>query len=199
MAFALAFSLQDFPATARVLLLFGEFLLRTYRAPKAVTNALSSVRTFHLMHDLPTGGCDSFHLSLFRRALPLTVRHVPFQAPPLPFGLLEDLCAGAVRRGPLGLVFRALLVSVFFSMGRLSSFVPAGPGRFDASRLPVRGDLRHSGRGFELQIKWGKAQQDASDAFWVPLLPYRGSPACPVVALRALTGLLAPLGPLAPL
>ena len=64
-AFALLFGLQDFPATSHVLLLFGEFLLRTYRAPKAVTNALSSVRGFHLLHSLTTEGCDSYYLTLF--------------------------------------------------------------------------------------------------------------------------------------
>ena len=198
-AFAIFFGLQDFPAAARVLLLFGEFLLRTYRAPKAVTNALSSIRGFHLLHNLTTEGCDSYYLTLFRRALPLTVRHVPARAPPLPFQLLEDLCSLAAHRGPLGIVFRALLATVFFSMGRLSTFLPSTEGRFDTSRWPVLGDLQRQGGGYRLRIKWGKTLQDAANGFWVPLLPCRGSPACPVVALNSLLQVLAHRGPGVPL
>ena len=91
----------------------------------------------------------------------------------------------AAALGPLGVVFRALLVRVFYSMGRLS-FVHSGVGAFDGSRLPTLADIRRMEAGFELRVKRGKAQQDAADFFWVPLLPCGGSPACPVVAFEAL-------------
>ena len=198
-AFTSWFGLPDFPASEGVLLLFGEFLLRTYRAPKAVTNVLSSVRGFHLLHGLPTDGSDHYHLALFRRSLPLTVRHIPARAPPLPFELLEKLCMRAVAGGPLGTVFRALLTTIFFSMGRLSSFVQDGGAAYDSSRLPTVGDLRRVGTGFELRLKWGKAQQDAADFVWVPYLPYTGSQACPVQAFCGLLQLLQGFGEGAPL
>ena len=197
-AFTIWFGLSDFPAGVRVLLLFGEFLLRTYKAPKAVTNALSSVRGFHLLHGLNTDGSDHYHLTLFKRSLQLTVRHVPTRAPPLPFELLEKLCARAMAGGPLGTVFRALLVVVFFSMGRLSSFAPDGTS-FDGSRLPIMGDLRHTGTGFELRLKWGKAQQNAADFIWIPYSPCLGSRACRVLAFEGLLRVLGDHGPGAPL
>ena len=187
--FTIFFGLTALPAVPQVLLLFGEFLLRTYQAPKAVMNVLSSIRGFHLLHGLPTGGCDHYRLFLFKRSLPLTLRHTPLQAPPLPFSLLEQLCARAARRGGLGVVFRALLAMVFFSMGRLSSFVPAQRGRLDTTRMPTSADVQRTETGFRLRLKWGKAQQDAADAYWVPLEPCAGSPACPVEALKALQAL----------
>ena len=81
-AFTSHFQLQDFPAAPRSLVLFGEFLLRSFRAPKSVTNAISAVRAFHLDVGLDVGAFGDRQLFLFRRSLPLTSRHVPTQAPP---------------------------------------------------------------------------------------------------------------------
>ena len=121
-AFTIWFGLSDFPAGVRVLLLFGEFLLRTYKAPKAVTNALSSVRGFHLLHGLSTDGSDHYHLTLFKRSLQLTVRHVPTRAPPLPFELLEKLCARAMAGGGLGDSFQGTFGRGFLWYGQTLIF-----------------------------------------------------------------------------
>ena len=47
----------------------------------------------------------------------------------------------------------------------------SGRRAFDGTRLPTLADLRPTGSGFKLRVKWGKAQQDAADFYWVPLLP----------------------------
>ena len=186
-AFTLFFALQDFPAVAGALLVFGEFLAGSMRSPKSVTNVLSALRTLHLEWGFDTGAFEQHRLWLFKRALPLTLRHRPCAAPPLPFELLERLCALADSLGAAGVVFTAFLATLFFTMARASSLLPRGVGSFDVTRLPTQGDLVARDGGFRLLLKWGKAAQDASQAFWVPLLPIDGSPACPVRRLRALS------------
>ena len=47
-AFTIYFSFRDIPAAPKTLLCYAEFLLRSYRAAKSVTNALSSVRRLHI-------------------------------------------------------------------------------------------------------------------------------------------------------
>ena len=186
MAFTQAFSFIDFPAVAGALQAFAEFLLQTCSAPKSVLNALGSVRHFHLDHGLHTGAFDSRQLQLWRRALPHTCRHVPAQAPPLPFQLLERLCGLSLRLGEAGVVFAALMAIAFASLARLSSLLPAAAGKFDTTRLPTVADLVWREGGWQLRLKWGKAHQDAAMAYWVPLLPVEGSPACPVARLISL-------------
>ena len=169
-----------------MLLLFAEFLLRSFRAPKSVTNAISSVRSFHLDLGLSVDGFEQHRLSLLKRSLPLTVRHVPARAAPLPYDVLESLCGTARGWGATGEVFAALLSCAFFAMTRLSSLVPPQGQVFDASRYPTGADVRFAGSKAWLHIKWAKAHQRADQGFWVPLLPVAGSAACPLRALSAL-------------
>ena len=186
LAFTLHFGLQAFPAAAKTLLCFGEFLLRSYRAPGSVTNVLASVRGFHLLRGFSTLGCDDTRLALFKRALPLTVRHTPAPAPPVTLALLERLCEKASQCGKLGLVFATFLSVLFFSVARASSLLPGTGARLDETRCPTWGDVRAGGEGLLLQLKWGKNRQSLAEAFWVPLGALRGSRACPVSNLGRL-------------
>ena len=63
-AFTAHFDLPDFPATPLSLVLFGEFLLRSFRAPMSVTNALASIKGFHLDGGLTTAAFASRRLVL---------------------------------------------------------------------------------------------------------------------------------------
>ena len=185
-AFALHYGLPPFPATPRTLVLFGEFLLRGYKAPKSITNAFSSLRAFHLDGNFDAAAFGSRRVSLFCRALPLTIRHVPARAPPLPLTTLELLCATAQTQGREGLVFAGLLAVTFFAMTRLSSLAPPAQGPYDFSRYPSFADVIVQGHSVRLRIKWGKCAQAPDQGFTVPLLPLRASPACPVTLLSAL-------------
>ena len=193
-AFTDLFGLKDFPADARNLTLFGEFLLRSFQAPSSVCNALANLRHFHLDVAMSTQAFDSRRVFLWKRALLATVRHVPVRAPPLPLVLLERLCELATKMGPLGQLFAALAAVLFFTMARLSSLLPAGTGSYDASRLPVWGDFRVAGVGHTLSIKWAKNMQSAGQGLQVPLARRPGSPACPVDNLRRLRKLLGSCG-----
>ena len=199
-AFALHFQTPDFPATVSSLLLFAEFLLRTYRAHRSVVNALSSLRTFHLVRGLPTDAFADYQLTLYKRALPLTVRHVPQGAAPLPFQLLEQLCSLAGAQGPAGVAFAALMAATFFSMARLSSLAPpTGGDRYDITRFPTWHDLTQAPIGVTLRIKWAKNRQEAGHSIAAPLLPLAASPACPVQLFSRLAAQRAAHNPAAPL
>ena len=185
-AFTDYFQMRDFPASVGTLVYFGEFMTRSFQAPKSITNALSSLRTFHELNGLDESAFSHVRLRLFKRALPLTCRHTPHIAPPMPFALLERLCQAASEGGDMGLVFAALLAVTFFAMARLSSMVPPRGQGFDGTRYPTLEDVQFAKKRVLLRIKWAKAHQAAEDAYWVPLLPATGSPACPVAALLRL-------------
>ena len=186
-AFALYFSFNPFPAEERQLLLFGEFLLRGYSAPKSVLNVFSSLRRFHSEHNFQVDGFDSVPLSRWKRALFLTVRTVPHRASPFPFQLLERLCSLAESSGPGGHTMAAFLTVAFHVCARASTLLSSTVGTYDFSRLPTLADVVRDGEGFSLFIKWDKTRQVSGQGFFAPLLPAGDSRACPV---RALNGLL---------
>ena len=184
-AFCIYFGFADFPAAPGVLLMFAEFLTRSYTATKSVTNALSSLRTFHLIHGFSPLAFDHFQVTLWRRALPLTERSIPSQAPPLTVPLLQRLCIRARGMGRGGLAFAALLATCFYSLARLSSLVSQVAGGADDSRVPLVRDLGWERDRVILSIKWGKTRQATSQGFRVPLLHVPGA-ACPYTLLASL-------------
>ena len=185
-AFALHFQTPDFPATVSSLLLFAEFLLRTYRAHRSVVNALSSLRTFHLVRGLPTDAFADYQLTLYKRALPLTVRHVPQGAAPLPFQLLEQLCSLAGAQGPAGVAFAALMAATFFSMARLSSLAPpTGGDHYDITRFPTWHDLTQAPNGVTLRIKWAKNRQEAGHSIAAPPATLGSFPCLPGAVVQS--------------
>ena len=198
-AFALHFGLRDFPVEVSTLLCFAEFLVRSFRAPKSVINALASLKSFHLLQGFTTVAFNDTRVAHFRRALPLTMRHAPEPAWALLLALLNRLCQRAHNAGQAGLVVGTFLSVLLFSMARASSLLPSSAGRFDATLLPTLSDVREEGDGWLLLLKWGKTAQARAQQFWVPLLPVGGSPACPVTLLHNLRGSLRGRGCDAPL
>ena len=185
--------------TVPTLLCFAEFLVRSFKAPKSVVNALASVKGFHLLQGFDTAAFDDTRVAHFRRSLPLTMRHELAPARALPLQLLNKLCIRAQGAGQAGLVFGTFLSVLFFSMARASSLLPSYSGRFDPTRLPTLDDVREEGDGCSLLLKWGKTAQDRTQQFRVPLLPVGGSPACPTTLLRGLRASLQDGGPDTPL
>ena len=179
-AFTQAFDFIDFPATVDSLLAFGEFLLSAVRAPKSVLNALGSIKHFQLDLQLSVEVFDARQLFLWRRALPLTCRHVPRQAPPMSLELLDQSCGLSLRLGTLGVVFAALMAFAFASLPRLSSLVAGTAGGLDTSRVPTFADVECREGILYLHIKWAKAQQGADCGYWVALLARAESRGCPV-------------------
>ena len=185
LAFCAHFNIQDCPASPRTLSLFVEFLLRSYRAPKSVTNAVASVRYFHTSLGFSTAAFTNFHFKHTLRALPLSVRHTQHPAAPCTLRNLEQLCRTLAHLGLRGLVFRALCTLAFHTLLRLSSLVPDRPV-FDHSRFPMATDLLRVQEGFLLRVKFAKNAQASDKAFVVPVLRADTEILCPVYALEQL-------------
>ena len=185
-AFSIHFQFRPFPADARTLLCFAEFTLRSFTATKSVTNALSAVKRVHLDLGFEVTAFEATALTRWKRALPLTVRWVPRQAPALPFNILESMCTKVATFGQTGRVMAALFAVLYHTMVRISSFLPGTIAGFDVSRHPTLADCRREEWGYSFQVKFAKAHQRPEQAFWVPLLPRPRSAACPVSALARL-------------
>ena len=181
----MTYTLPDVPASPRVLTLFVEFLLRTFRSPKSVTNTLASVHHLHLQLGAPVHAFTHYRVLSTIRALPLTVRHLPSPALPVTPALLKRLAFASREWAFKGLVFFSLCTIAFHTLARLSSLVPPSP-RFDPSRYPTFGDLSPSGSGFLLTVKFAKNAQALADSFTVLILPSTDPVVCPVAAILAL-------------
>ena len=196
--FCAHYGLRELPASPSTLILFVEFLARSFKHPKSITNTLAGVRSLHLHRRAPTAAFEDFHLTLMIRALPLTLRHLSNPASPCTLPLLHTLVTATERFGARGIVLRALFTVAFFGFLRLSSLLPERLP-FDSSRYPLLSDLTTTPDGFLLRVKHAKNAQRPQDAFQVPLLTLGTGPCCPVRALLALRESSLPPSTLQPL
>ena len=110
LSFTTHFELTPFPASLHTVLTFIEFLAGEYVSPKAVTNALASVRFYHERGGHSVVPFQHVQVRLAVRSLPFTMRVHVKRAPPFPQSLLEPLTAAAAAFGPWALAFRALVL-----------------------------------------------------------------------------------------
>ena len=179
------YDLLPFPASVDTLLCFIEFLTLSYRAPKAVSNVVASIRFHHERLGHGDGQFSHIRVRLALRSLAFTMRNHVSPAPPLPFRLLAPLVGAARILGDWDLPFGTLAVFAFFTFARLSSLVPPRTGVFDPSRWPTLGDLRVTEGMATLVIRYSKTRQTADGGFVVPLRASQAQP-CPVALAAAL-------------
>ena len=185
--FCMFFQLPDFPANDDTLSLFAEFLLGCYQSPYSVLNALSSIKFFHLLKSFDVSGFGTFRFKLTRLAIPKSMKHVPQGACPLDKSTLKDICEVALAMGKQGLAFAALCMVAFFAMARLSSLVPMSRSSCDLDKILTLKDIEPSAKGYNVYIKWGKTQQNASAGISIPILRNeKDFSCCPVLILSKL-------------
>ena len=185
--FCIAFGMVDFPASGNTLSLFAEFLCRTFISPSSVTNALSSIRFYHLLLGFSVLGFDSFHFALTKRALARTIRHLAKQAEPITPLILDRICDWSLNLGVKGLAFRALCLVAFSTLARLSSLVPVNSQCPDISRCVVISDISVNSNGFQILLKFSKTLQDLENKMTLPIVKsQRSAKSCPVIAVSSL-------------
>ena len=111
----------------QLMCMYAEFLLRSLRSPASAHSYLSAVSTLHVWLSQDIGVFSSAPLRQFWKAVDLTVRYFPNSKLPLTLPQLRILLSGSCTLGKFAVVFRALLSLTFFTMVRISSFLPLHP------------------------------------------------------------------------
>ena len=184
--FCTFFSLLDFPAAPNTLCLFAEFLIRSYTSHTSVLNALSSVKFYHLLGYFDITSFSNFKFLLTRRAITRSFNFLPNTTSGLDLSKLKLLCNLARSLGAQGKVFATLCITLFFSMARLSSFLPISLSKFDHTKIVTLGDISVANYGFDLKLNWSKTDQDFGRGIVIPLLKSSDPAICPVLALSEL-------------
>ena len=133
-SFCSLFAVTDFPVFQPVLAAYIEFLLLSFRAPGSVKSYISGLATFHNWMGWDTSVFHSAQLKLTWKAIDLTVRHAPCCSFALDTADLAILMSSCSILGSKTLLVRSLLSLLYFSMVRISTFLPATHSAFDRTR-----------------------------------------------------------------
>ena len=146
-----------------------------------IANYMAAVRTFHIIHGLPTEPFRDQRIKLYLKALKINAPFNPATRPTLDVAKLNSLLLFC-DTVPHAITFKALYVTCFFSFLRISNILPHSLAAFDNTRHLARGDFLVSGDAAVLLLKWSKTIQDRKFTLTIPLPNLAQSPLCPVTA-----------------
>ena len=181
--FACHYDITIFDLNPHFICAYIEFLLHSFKCPGTVRNYVSGLSTFCAWLDLDQTIFTAFPVRQMWRAVDLTVRYKPIKATPLGLKELACLLESSNILGKQQLTFRALVSLLFFTMSRLSTFLPKKISPFDHTRNLTLGDVFYSPAGMNIRIKWAKNVQLLTNSYFVPLFASSSSQICPVLNL----------------
>ena len=187
--FCAYFCLEPVPVTNNVLILFAQFLSRTFVSTASIKNYLNGVKVVNL----GLGFCfpkPDFSLTLLLRGLARLHPHEERRAIPLTPALLLQFFEVLDMSRSLDRAVWACFLICFFMFSRKSNMVPPSVDTFDLKKHLARGDIFTDSTGLLVLLKWSKTIQKGERHVLVPLVALPGSVLCPRTAyLNMVAGL----------
>lgn len=185
-AFAEFFQLKPLPASHITLSLYAQLLSRSLSSPDAIRNYVSSLKTLHLLSDLPIAQFDHPQLKFTLSGIKRSLQHTPARASPITPHILSQMIAYLNPTNPSHLVYKALFLTAFFTMARKSNLVPT-PHINSPDHFITRQDISLTPTTAIITFRSSKTNQSAARTHSVPLFHIPYSQLCPVTALRQMT------------
>ena len=169
----------------QVLLAFMQYLLDNQCSFSNITNYLTGIRAFFVVHGCNTEAFRHEQIQLFQKSIKLNVHFRPKANTIITIQQLQNIILSCdTLSHPV--VFKAVYLVAFFSFLRVSNLLPHSVRSFDPTRQLALGDLFFSEQGVTILIKWSKTLQNRHDTTTISLPDLGASPLCPVTALKTL-------------
>ena len=149
-----------------------------------ITNYLSVIRAFHIIHGLNTNPFKDERIQLFLKSLQIAAPLITVNRPTLDVEILQNIVIQCQSLS-YPIVFKTLYLAYFFSFLRLSNILPHSTSTFDHTRQLACGNFI----GFHtavLLLKWSKTVQVRKMSHTIPLSMLGASPLCPIAALTSM-------------
>lgn len=190
--FCLYFELPSIPSSVEILVLYAQFLSRSFKSVESVKNYLSAVKLLHLLLDLDHSQFESHHIKLVLKGLSRINKHTPNQALPITPQILLDIHKKLDLTCHHDTTIWCLFLHAFFLMFRKSNLVPDSIAKFDSCKQLCRKNITYDEKHDILLIKisWSKTIQFGERELEIPLVSIPHSPLCPVKAYLNMISLI---------
>ena len=174
--FCLWFKQPAIPCSLDSLILYAQFLGRSFKSVRLIMNYLYGVQVLHLLHDAQFPNLSEFQFRLFARGLSKRLPHIPKQAEPVTPVILLALYPFIDMHVKCHVALWASFLYAFFMMARKSNIVPPSKLKFDPQLYLCHGDITVCNAYVKVSMRWSKTNQDRSRFVTVPLPAIPGSP-----------------------
>lgn len=180
--FCLYFGLTYLPVSTDTLSLYAQFLSRSFKAPQAIKNYLSGVRTLHHLLGFSTELINGFLVNLSIRGIERLHPHQVKQASPITPKILSRIYQEINSDRKKDIVFWCLFLFAFFLFARKSNLVPNSVKDIKSGKFLLRKNVTLNDGILIISMAWSKTNQFGQKILKIPLLPIAGSVLCPVTA-----------------
>ena len=183
--FCLCNATSLYEVSLEFVLAYLEYLTQNKVSVPMLANNISALKAHFTMYNLQFSLFDHPRVRYFvkalkiNRPLALVTRNIMSLQQLQQLVLLCDL-------EPDGMVFKSIFLLAFFGFLRISNLAPHAVGAFDCTRHITRDDIEFHSQTMAITLKWSKTIQTRDRIHVVTLPRPKGSPLCPVRALKLL-------------
>lgn len=182
-AYCVYFHRKPLPASANTLCGYVQFLSRAIQPP-SIRNYLSGVKTLHSLLGFKYEFSDDFQLQLVLRGISRMNPHVPRRAKPITPQILTSVYHHMDKDSSLQRAVWACCLTLFFTMTRLGSILPASTKIQDTKSFLTRERLQFCREGLLVTLLQTKTIQFGRRRLHIPMI-ILDSFLCPVEAYRS--------------
>ena len=179
-AYCVYFQRKPLPASSETICGYAQFLSRAI-LPSSVKNYLSGVKTLHFLLGHEYQFSDDFHLQLLLRGISRLNPHVPRRAKPVTPDILKKIYQRMDRDSSLQCATWACSLTLFYTMSRLGSVLPASCKAVYTHSFLTRDRVNFCKEGLLVTFLQTKTIQFGRRRLHIPLLKLN-SFLCPVEA-----------------
>lgn len=172
------------PASPSTISAYVAFLTRRTVSFQYILGHLNAIRLLHLYHGSPTDAFTSFDVMLTKKGLKRMLGTATRQKHPITPAILLSIRRLLDLNLTSHALTWALFTVAFFSFLQKSNLVSLTASTFDCNRHLARQDIKFTGSGCLLRIKWSKTRQSKDGIHIVPLPSIPNSALCPVTAIQ---------------
>ena len=185
LAFCICMGVAMNSIDVKVVLSFLECFVINKCSTAMISNYVSAIKACFVLHDLPYHLLDHPKVKLFQKSMRINRPLALVSHNIIDLSRVETI---SIACGTLHCaeVLRAVFLTAFFGLFRLSNLAPHSLSAFDPSRHLTGKDLFFTKKFVKILIKWSKTMQTRDVAQVVSLPKLKNKIICPFTALRAL-------------
>lgn len=175
--FTLYYGLQSLPASLNTILIFMQFLSRSFKSISSIINYVQGVRTLHYLNNFKFPELSkSFEYKMLIRGLRRLKPHTPRRALPITPHILLTILTTIDFHSSKESTFWCLLLTLIFSFSRVGNILPKSQQKFDHKKHLVYKDITSTEHGLIILLKHSKTNQFAQRCHLIPIAKQPDSP-----------------------
>ena len=181
--FCCYFGLQAKPFVEENLVVYIQFLARSFKSPQSVKNYVYGLQTLARLHSWQFPDLSQPQFTYQFKGISRILCHAPQRAHPLSPVIFMKLLEFFNLQDPYEATMWSVMILGFLMFARISNLLPDSNVSFDPFRQLTRGDVRVAYNAIVLVVKWTKTIQFGQRKLLIPLHVIPNSPLCPKTSL----------------